>query len=134
MEIEKLIERLESWNEQHLSVVCGNGHFACDYLCENEDCIVVRAATASSTLQAENEKLKAQVPRWISVEERLPKPELKDQQRGFYLVTLSNGVVKELMYEFRHYDNMMFDVGWHDTAFPVTHWMPLPKAPKEEKE
>lgn len=71
--------------------------------------------------------------RWIPVEERLPKPELKDQQRGFYLVTLSNGVVKELMYEFRHYDNMMFDVGWHDTAFPVTHWMPLPKAPKEEK-
>ena len=69
--------------------------------------------------------------RWIPVEERLPKPEFKDQQRGFYLVTLSNGVVKELIYEFRHYDNMMFDVGWHDTALPVTHWMPLPKAPKE---
>ena len=42
---------------------------------------------------------------WIPVEERLPKPEFKDQQRGFYLVTLSNGVVKELVYEFRHYDN-----------------------------
>ena len=40
--VEKLIEQLEAWNEQHLSVVCGNGHFACDYLCENEDCIVVR--------------------------------------------------------------------------------------------
>ena len=73
-----------------------------------------------------------QAMRWIPVEERLPKPEFKDQQRGFYLVTLSNGVVKELIYEFRHYDNMMFDVGWHDTAFPVTHWMPLPKAPKED--
>ena len=73
-----------------------------------------------------------QAMRWIPVEERLPKPEFKDQQRGFYLVTLSNGVVKELIYEFRHYDNMMFDVGWHDTAFPVTHWMPLPAAPKEE--
>ena len=71
--------------------------------------------------------------RWIPVEERLPKPEFKDQQRGFYLVTLSNGVVKELMYEFRHYDNMMFDVGWHDTAFPVTHWRPLPEVPKEEE-
>ena len=71
--------------------------------------------------------------RWIPVEERLPKPEFKDQQRGFYLVTLSNGVVKELIYEFRHYDNMLFDVGWHDTAFPVTHWMPLPEAPKEGK-
>ena len=60
MDIEKLIERLEAWNEQHLSVVCGNGHFACDYLCENEDCIVVRAATALSTLQAENEKLRVE--------------------------------------------------------------------------
>lgn len=72
-----------------------------------------------------------QAMRWIPVEERLPKPEFKDQQRGFYLVTLSNGVVKELIYEFRYYDNMMFDVGWHDTAFPVTHWMPLPSPPKE---
>ena len=61
MDIEKLIEQLEAWNEQHLSVVCGGGHFACDYLCENEDCIVVRAATALSTLQAENEKLRAEL-------------------------------------------------------------------------
>ena len=59
--VEKLIEQLEAWNAQHLSVVCGNGHFACDYLCENEDCIVVRAATALSTLQAENEKLRAEL-------------------------------------------------------------------------
>lgn len=61
MDIEKLIEQLEAWNEQHLSVVCGSGHFTCDYLCENEDCIVVRATTALSTLQAENEKLRAEV-------------------------------------------------------------------------
>lgn len=61
MDIEKLIERLEAWNEQHLSVVCGNGHFACDYLCENEDCVVVRAAAALSTLQAENEKLREKI-------------------------------------------------------------------------
>ena len=57
MDVEKLIERLEAWNEQHLSVVCGSGHFACDYLCESEDCIVVQAATALSTLQAENKRL-----------------------------------------------------------------------------
>ena len=50
MNIEKLIERLEAWNEQHLSVVCGSGHFACDYLCEGEDCIVVQAATALTAL------------------------------------------------------------------------------------
>ena len=66
---------------------------------------------------------------WVSVEERLPEPDFPGQQRGFYLVALSNGVVKELMYEFRHYENMMFDVGWHETAYPVTHWMLLPEPP-----
>ena len=60
MDYDKLIEQLNAWNEQHLSVVCGGKHFACDYLCENEDCIVVRAATALSTLQAENEKLRVE--------------------------------------------------------------------------
>ena len=92
--------------------------------------IIDRLAAYEDTGLAPEE---VQKMRWIPVEERLPKPEFKDQQRGFYLVTLSNGVVKELMYEFRHYDNMMFDVGWHDTAFPVTHWRPLPEVPKEEE-
>ena len=63
MDYDKLIEQLNAWNEQHLSVVCGGKHFACDYLCENEDCIVVRAASALSTLQAENEKLRNEVER-----------------------------------------------------------------------
>ena len=66
---------------------------------------------------------------WVSVDERLPEPDFPGQQRGFYLVALSNGTVKELMYEFRHYENMMFDTGWHETAFPVTHWMNLPAPP-----
>lgn len=61
MDIAKLIDRLVAWNEQHLSVVCGNGHFACDYLCGSEDCIVVQATTALSTLQAESEKLRAEL-------------------------------------------------------------------------
>ena len=60
MDYDKLIEQLNAWNEQHLSVVCGGKHFACDYLCENEDCIVVRAASALSTLRVENEKLRAE--------------------------------------------------------------------------
>lgn len=75
------------------------------------------------------EKLRGQVPHWIPVTERLP--EETGKQRGFYLVALSNGVVKELAYEFEHYDNMLFDVGWHETAYPVTHWMPLPEPPEE---
>ncbi len=69
---------------------------------------------------------------WISVEERLPEP--TGMQREFYLVALSNGVVKELAFEFNHYENMLFDVGWHNTAYPVTHWQPLPQPPKQDKQ
>ena len=86
MDIEKMIERLEAWNEQHLSVVCGNGHFACDYLCENEDCIVVRAATALSTLYAKYksrdslvDRLEDDVARLLEENERL-KEELKKHE------------------------------------------------------
>lgn len=83
--------------------------------------VVIEDIRSMPTLTPPNE--------WVSVEERLPEPEFEGQQRGFYLVALSNGTVKELMYEFCHYENMMFDVGWHETAFPVTHWTPLPVAP-----
>ena len=58
MDIEKLIEQLNDFNENHIAVLCGSGQCACGYLCDKDDCIVVRAATALSTLQAENEKLK----------------------------------------------------------------------------
>ena len=60
MDYDKLIEQLNAWNEQHLSVVCGGKHFACDYLCENEDCIVVRAATAIETICADLARVTAE--------------------------------------------------------------------------
>ena len=63
MDIEKLIEQLNDFNENHISVLCGSGKCACGYLCDKDDCIVVRAATALSTLQAENEKLRNEVER-----------------------------------------------------------------------
>lgn len=61
MDIEKLIEQLNDFNENHIAVLCGSGQCACGYLCDKDDCIVVRAATALSTLQAENDKLRAEL-------------------------------------------------------------------------
>ena len=121
------MERLTKKIDGVWTALCEYGRSPCPVVTQE---VIDRLAAYEDTGLAPEE---IQQMQWIPVEERLPKPEFKDQQRGFYLVTLSNGVVKELMYEFRHYDNMMFDVGWHDTAFPVTHWMPLPKVPKEEK-
>ena len=72
-------------------------------------------------LQAENEKLKAQVPRWIPVEERLPMPD-------------ENPV---LVYDYSSVGMAWYSstMGWmYRTGLgclDITHWMPLPKAPKE---
>ena len=61
MDIEKLIEQLNDFNENHIAVLCGSGQCACGYLCDKDDCIVVRATTTLSTLQAENEELRAEL-------------------------------------------------------------------------
>ena len=66
MDIEKLIEQLNDFNENHIAVLCGSGQCACGYLCNKDDCIVVRAATALSTLQAENEKLRETVDKYAT--------------------------------------------------------------------
>ena len=70
------------------------------------------------------------VPEWISVDDRLPEPKHEFDARNWYLVALSNGVVKELAYELHNHS--VFGYGWRETAYPVTHWMPLPQPPKGE--
>jgi hypothetical protein len=69
--------------------------------------------------------------KWIPVTERLPTPKHQFDARNWYLVALSNGVVKELAYEF--HEHSVFGYGWRETAYPVTHWMPLPTAPEDVK-
>ena len=109
MEIEKLIEKLRTE-----SLYKDKATLEIMDLCMD-------AALALEQLQAENDRLKAQVPRWIPVEERLPKPE-------------ENPVLV--------YDYSGVGVSWHSKAMgwlyktglpcvEVTHWMLLPKAPKE---
>lgn len=58
MDIDKLIEQLNDWNENLISELCADDKLTCDDLCNGKDCIVVRAAEALSTLQAENEKMR----------------------------------------------------------------------------
>lgn len=62
------------------------------------------------------------VPRWISVMERLP------EENGFYLC----------LYKSIGGDEGLSIQKWHNgrwnlnEIYAITHWMPLPKAPKEE--
>lgn len=58
MDIEKLIEQLNNWNEKYISALCGERKLKCEEFCLQDDCLVVRAASVLSTLQSENEKLR----------------------------------------------------------------------------
>ena len=72
-------------------------------------------------LQAENDKLKAQVPRWIPVEERLPKKE-ED-----VLVHYAGGRID------MDWVGKLGAFRWEEVNGEATHWMHLPQPPKEEK-
>ena len=63
MDVEKLIEQLNDWNEKYISNLCGDRTIKCEEYCIKDDCLIVKAATALSTLQAENEKLRNEVER-----------------------------------------------------------------------
>lgn len=66
------------------------------------------------------EELLAAVPKWVSVEERLPEP------RTVVLLFSHEGTFVGYMH-----DDKRFTV--YASSYPErpTHWMPLPKAPKE---
>ena len=59
MDIEKLIEQLNDWNEKYISNLCGDRTIKCEEYCIKDDCLIVKASTALSTLQAENTQLRA---------------------------------------------------------------------------
>lgn len=68
--------------------------------------------------------------KWISVSERLPEAETD-------VLVFSGGYVSILTYRYDRSGNLKFmymdDCGyWHERFAPtVTHWIPLPEAPKE---
>ena len=61
MDSEKLIEQLNDWNEKYISNLCGDRTIKCEEYCIKDDCLIVKAATALSTLQAENAQLRAEL-------------------------------------------------------------------------
>ena len=91
------------------------------------------AADALSALQAENDRMKEEVQQmqWIPVEERLPEQEntqvLMTDGECHY-ISSRNNMVRFLDCE------GIFIPGKAGAGVKVTHWMHLPKVPKEEKE
>ena len=85
---------------------------------------------AACDAKEERERLKEQIPKWIPVSERLPKND------EFVIVTVKD--------ERGDYPYIYSDFGWYfakaecwivdnEKRNDITHWMPLPKPPKEEE-
>ena len=69
------------------------------------------------------QQLEAQVPKWISVEERLPEVD------GKYIVcTAKQSVYSTRFRTYGQGGNFQTDINTH-----ITHWMPLPELPKEDE-
>ena len=114
--------------ENFCKTVCNCNGEACD----KNKCPIWNATTAD-LLEAGAKRiaeLEAQVPRWISVKDRLPEP----------------GITK-LIVTVQHEHGNTVDMarylgpqeGWDLVSWKlwdknVTHWMPLPEPPKDESE
>lgn len=147
-------DNIEDW-------VYGSQQAMCDAAAalEAADAKIVKLNTKCADLQSqinamenEIEELESQMPKWVSVEDKLP------EESGEYTVYIQMGTGVEvpdffgsndLSYVtsvyFKKGQKLWFDeyeesynadLSLVDTAndFHVTHWMPLPKKPKGEQE
>ena len=71
----------------------------------------------------------ADKPFWISVKDRLPERSNPRNMREYFIVAMESGTISTVAYEFDDYS--AFGKGWHQTGSPITHWMYLPKHPRE---
>ena len=86
-----------------------------------------------AALQQEIEKLRAQLPRWIPVKERLPEYGVRVLATDMYEGDDYTGIWTREEYK-DDADGCWYDEhGWWHAFDDVTHWMPLPDRPDVEK-
>ena len=85
-----------------------------------------------AALQQEIEKLRAQLPRWIPVEERLPEYGVRVLATDMYEEDDCTGIWTREEYPDDPDGCCWIDErGWWHAIDDVTHWMPLPEPPEE---
>ena len=112
-DLDKTIEEIEN-------CIGGNPYCA---ICKHHEHMACKSFLLANAL----ELLKDQQPKWIPVSERLPK---KEDIPYDCLVTLEHGVVCEATFLDMDapYHKWCANTGW---LYHVTHWMPMPKPPKD---
>lgn len=108
---------------------------------DDDKALMVDAADLIEQQQAEIERLKAEVPKWISVEERLPD---FHEEVLIYAIGKEDGfspvVAISEIYVFRLLPFSNGTIEWRDPwdffskNYEVTHWMPLPNPPEDGNE
>lgn len=129
-----LLEALARLRVETGSLAClGCGH---EHNCSTHGCAILRVAAdlierltaENAKAEAERDALREKVPRWISVDDRHPKPGTR--------VLATDGVFVGEAYRtsadtWRRYDG----IAMRDCiGSVVTHWMPLPEAPAAAEE
>lgn len=115
----------------------------CEYepVCHGDGCAIIQKAadrianqsTHIAALQQEIEKLRAQLPRWIPVEERLPENFRKVLCWGeYFLYGDFNGMFVNYALGYQNNGRWGGEVA-NGTNARALAWMPLPEPPKEER-
>lgn len=97
----------------------------CDDLTEAADLIEAQAK--------EIEKLRAQLPRWIPITERLPEYGVRVLAADMYEGNDETGIWTREEYPDDADGCWIDERGWWHAIDEVTHWMPLPEPPEVEK-
>ena len=107
---------------QWLAYGCPESNPECDECIHAEICSNLTERDAPCNALALIERLEAKVPKWISVEERLPEDEC-----------LALGWQNEMLIGLVYRSGAGYACESDgEYLMDVTHWMPLPEPPKEE--
>lgn len=138
MRDQELVNAIRRLKVETGSLACmGCGH---EHNCGVSGCAVMREAadrianqsTHIAALQQEIEKLRAQLPRWIPVEERLPETESWGASKVVLgIVQNESGYPPPNPCFCVYLGNQQWTI--RGRMATITHWMPLPEPPKEER-
>ena len=134
MERTELLQALGRLKVETGSLAClGCGY---EHNCNTRSCAILRAAAEALTaLTPPNE--------WVSVEERLPEYNPGTGAKSYWVAKKDNAgnwqmkIAQYCDYGYAMTMDAETEVTWRDWDFTkivnVTHWMPLPKSPKEDE-
>ena len=106
----------------------------CDHCPYGNDCDIFEACNLYRDALAYITQLEARVPKWISVEDRLPED---DVDVIVYAVSNNGGYTIVITFHTHRLYGLNIE-GWaspwqyFSMHYTITHWMPLPEPPEEE--